>query len=79
MKEGFVIDIKIALLIGIPFLIGIFFGQLSVWRWLNKRYGVSKKEPFHEWLDRQLEKGEYFRKGWENFNEALDSVGREPE
>ena len=78
MSEGFIMGVGLALLVGVPLLGGILIGQLSVWNWLHKRYGVAKKEPFYEWLDGELERAGRYQKGWEDFTEALDSVGREP-
>jgi len=55
MREGLVIGGCVGFGVPLLLLIGLIVGQLSVWRWLNKRYGVSLSVPFYRWLDHKLE------------------------
>lgn len=77
MAEGLVIGACVGFGASLLLLIGVVAGQLSVWRWLHKRYGVSWGETFFDWLDRQLEERDRYAKGWQDFTDALDEVGRE--
>lgn len=51
MNPSMMIGIGIGLAIPISFLIGTIAGQISVWNWLHKRYGVPRGVYFPGWLD----------------------------
>ena len=76
MSETLKVGVALGFLISLSALFGLIAGQISVWRWLHKRYGVSWQECFYEWLDRELELARRYQKGWANFTSALDEVGR---
>lgn len=51
MNPEMIIGAGFGFAVSLLLLIGVIVGQLSVWNWLHKRYGVPRGVHFPDWLD----------------------------